>query len=821
MTGSFKITNEKCLYLVLLNLCLQLIAVHSSTTFNLKLEDHEKIVQKRAINDFCAIPPPTPDKTVTFSCNGSNSSSCNINGFVPEFTVAILKCNPNHFALRKTKLQSICREKKWVPPIDKCYKKCDKLNPINVKLECYRDNLQISCDENYLFAESRVRSTCKPFYTHVSSNETQQEIFCQDDGKWDRVLLSCVPVCGRPFPNVTTLISKGEENKFGDSPWHVAVYNREKVLICGATIVSSRLVLSAAHCFHDQNDIKREVINYEIVVSKVSRNYYQADNQNQKYFKIREIRFSSKGYIGVNNYFAADIAILILQQELTISPTVMPACVHWKRTTSPFENTPGKVAGWGMLENGKLSEKLMTTTLPYISRERCLNIVPNDFQAFITFDKFCAGTEDGPGVLQGDSGGGLLFLEGNAYYIRGIVSLKQRTATAIATFTDIADHVDWILSVLKEVEPGIIPYEPTKLFPKKTGKCKKLNPINVDLHCYYQGMSVDCNGPMEIGTKVRATCKTLHTYQNSAPTYEEITCRDDARWDNELFSCVPDCGRPFTNFMTLIAYGEEEKYGDSPWNVAIYNVKRDYYLICGGTIVSPNLILSAAQCFYDKYTKTISDARDYEVVVSKVTRDYYTKDNENQKSYKIKEIRVTSKFLGLVNNFTSDIAVLILAEKLTMSPTVMPACVDWTGAKKIPPIEGTPGKTVGWGMDENGEFGETLRVAYLSFISYRQCLNSVSVIFKPFITSDKFCAGSEKGPGILRGDTGGGLLFQEDNRFFIRGIQSIKESTALPPYIASFTDLNEYVYWIANIRNEVEQSALKTASGLKTGTAII
>ena len=63
--------------------------------------------------------------------------------------------------------------------------------------------------------------------------------------------------------------------------------------------------------------------------------------------------------------------------------------------------------------------------------------------------------------MQGDSGGGLLFREGLFYYIRGIVSLKQPTATAIAAFTDLADHITWILSVRNEVEQDIIKKETT------------------------------------------------------------------------------------------------------------------------------------------------------------------------------------------------------------------------------------------------------------------------------------------------------------------------------------------------------------------------
>lgn len=48
-----------------------------------------------------------------------------------------------------------------------------------------------------------------------------------------------------------------------------------------------------------------------------------------------------------------------------------------------------------MDEHGKYNGKLMTAELPFISREQCFNAVPHEFQAFITFDKFCAGSENG------------------------------------------------------------------------------------------------------------------------------------------------------------------------------------------------------------------------------------------------------------------------------------------------------------------------------------------------------------------------------------------------------------------------------------------
>lgn len=45
-----------------------------------------------------------------------------------------------------------------------------------------------------------------------------------------------------------------------------------------------------------------------------------------------------------------------------------------------------------------------------------------------------------------------MFQESGFSFIRGIVSIKQPTDTKIAAFTDLADHIDWILSVRDEVD---------------------------------------------------------------------------------------------------------------------------------------------------------------------------------------------------------------------------------------------------------------------------------------------------------------------------------------------------------------------------------
>ncbi|XP_065210347.1 coagulation factor IX-like [Planococcus citri] len=348
--------------------------------------------------------------------------------------------------------------------------------------------------------------------------------------------------------------------------------------------------------------------------------------------------------------------------------------------------------------------------------------------------------------------------------------------------------------------------------PSSQKICEKLNPVNVDLKCYYRGASIKCDENLLPGTKVRPTCQPLHTYTNSTPTYEEINCKEDGKWDNALFSCVPDCGRPFTNAQLLIAGGVEEKIGDSPWHVAIYNEKK--VLLCSGTIISPHIVVTGAHCVHDRIKDAPADANNYEVVVSKVSRDYATKDNAAQRTYKVKEIRFDKKgYEGMHSNYASDIALLILSEKITMGATVMPVCVDWSGTKNIPPTEGIAGKVSGWGLDaiSKGNLSKILKSANLPFISRINCAKFFDN--KAYLTRDKFCAGSEQSPSLLQGDSGGGLVFKEKDHYFIRGL--VTRTLPSNPHIAAFTDVNDHIDWMLPVRNEVEQDVIEKETTLR------
>jgi len=58
---------------------------------------------------------------------------------------------------------------------------------------------------------------------------------------------------------------------------------------------------------------------------------------------------------------------------------------------------------------------------------------------------------------------------------------------------------------------------------------------------------------------------------------------------------ILDCSRVYIKNQILINNGYEANIGIAPWNVGIHllnKINSNYDLICGGSIIAPNLVIS-------------------------------------------------------------------------------------------------------------------------------------------------------------------------------------------------------------------------------------
>jgi secreted trypsin-like serine protease len=152
--------------------------------------------------------------------------------------------------------------------------------------------------------------------------------------------------------------------------------------------------------------------------------------------------------------FDADIAVLVLESNVAFSRYIQPVCLLSSSSNLAAADS-GVVVGYGKSEDEtKIHENIPKMLSSQIhSNPHCF--LDNRALARISSGRtFCGGPGRGIGVCRGDSGGGLYVTDGNAYYLRGIVSSSLIggqygcDVDTYSVFTDILKFINWINGIL-------------------------------------------------------------------------------------------------------------------------------------------------------------------------------------------------------------------------------------------------------------------------------------------------------------------------------------------------------------------------------------
>ncbi|KAL6262702.1 hypothetical protein P5V15_005494 [Pogonomyrmex californicus] len=352
-------------------------------------------------------------------------------------------------------------------------------------------------------------------------------------------------------------------------------------------------------------------------------------------------------------------------------------------------------------------------------------------------------------------------------------------------------------------------------------RCRGLTTASVDAACttYAEDRWVPCESPVLPGTKATLTCKTSYRRETSLLSRQRsnVKCNTNGQWEPEPITCVPVCGIQPVGLRPTAVHGYQPNITEFPWHASLYRdipgKSKEYF--CGASIIQENLLITAAHCIYDDNARRVRDPSKIYVVTGNIFRDYdnFFHDDRIVKKNRVKSIYYERSYIGLTGNYGSDIAILELVEPFVLTSFLVPVCIDTLNRNLLE--EGTYGKVAGFGRTEAGETSAVLQALIVPYVPLSKCKAESKIAdTERYITIDKFCAGYTNGSAVCDGDSGGGLVFQTNNLWYLRGIVSVSLGTIQqggssycdPNTYSLYTQVSSHISWIQDVIVKIEQN---------------
>lgn len=253
-------------------------------------------------------------------------------------------------------------------------------------------------------------------------------------------------------------------------------------------------------------------------------------------------------------------------------------------------------------------------------------------------------------------------------------------------------------------------------------------------------------------------------------------------------SSIP-CGCPRISNPKIIN-GQPANQSAWPWMVS-YGPKRIH--VCGGTLITPEYILTAAHCFHSDGEDNPIDISTIEIRIGLTNLTDVTHEN----LFSIRKIILHDEFNP--NTYQNDIALIRLDRSVLPSDTIQMLCLPRFSSYLYPPVNSTV-IAIGWGhtidplIDPNSLTPTHLQQTILPVLPIVKNRCFEQEIDFP---DQQFCAGYETGfSDTCQADSGSPLMLFNEQHWEIVGIVSYGIGCAQKMFPGVYTRVSAYLNWI-------------------------